>query len=70
MNTQYPDHAYKTKRDWLKDVRARWKVLRKEIQYNEESVRYGCVYYPQEVFAWIQEFKKMDRLMQEYYKNT
>jgi len=66
----YPTHAYKTKREWSRDVRKRWCKLRSNIKISSNSVRGGCAYYPEDVYKWIDQFEKMDELMRDYYKNA
>lgn len=69
-NTNYPNYAFKNKKLWLRDVRKRWAAIRKFIRHNNESVVMGCVFYPDEVYDWIQQFDKMDAKMKDYYKNV
>ena len=65
----YPDHAFENKKEWLRNVRKRWTQFRK---YNnqENNVKAGCYYYPEEVYEWLNKFEKMDKLMKYYYRNT
>lgn len=66
----YPNHAFGRKKEWLRDVRKRWVEFRKKHINQENSVRSGCVYYPDEVYRWLNQFDKMDELMKDYYKNA
>ena len=66
----YPDFAFKRKKLWLRDVRKRWSGFRSDWNRNENCVTTGCAYYPPEVWKWLCEFEKMDKLMREYYKNA
>jgi phage pi2 protein 07 len=66
----YPDFAYPTKRDWLRDVRKRWTSFRRVVKSDDIRIYCGCAYYPKEVFEWLNQFKKMDKLMKEHYKNA
>jgi len=43
-NKNYPNHAFKSKKLWLRDVRKRWAAIRKFIQHNNESIRMGLLY--------------------------
>ena len=64
----YPDHAYGTRREWLKRVRDKWNCFRKS--FHKTEVITGCAYYPDEVYNWLIQFEKMNKLMKEYYKNA
>lgn len=65
---------FRTKKLWLRDVRRRWVQFRKLLNDRNESPWYGCSYYPPEVRAFlyeiVNEFKEIDRLMCEYYKEA
>ena len=62
----YPHWAYPLKKIWLRIVRARWKRFRSA----HSDIRTGCIYYPDEVYDWLGQFDKMDKLMKDYYKNA
>ncbi len=62
----YPYWNYPLKKLWLRAVRMRWRRYR-SAQYD---IRTGCVYFPDEVYDWLQKFDEMDKLMKDYYKNA
>ena len=73
MMKNYPTHAYKSKKLWLRNVRKRWVLFRRYWRNTgnwDESIWCGCLYYPKEVYEWLNQFEKMDKLMREHYKNA
>ena len=64
----YPYWDFKTKRDWLIHVRSKW--VRFRNIFNRGDISTGSVYYPEEVYQWLNKFHKMDKIMKEYYKNA
>ena len=64
----YPDWNFKTKKEWLRNVRKRWTIFRKIL--NHGNICDGCAYYPVEVYKWLDRFEEMDKIMKEYYKNA
>ena len=65
---KYPDWDFKSKNEWLRDVRKRWCAFRKIIILG--NICSGCAYYPDEVYEWLNKFDEMDKKMKEYYKNA
>lgn len=61
---KWPHWAHKSKRDWKRDSRKRWVALRKAV----DIARLGCAYYPPEAYDFIQNFKKADKEMRNFYK--
>ena len=66
----YPDFIFNRKKIWLRDVRKRWTLFRKMFCDNDNSVWTGCVYYPEDVHKWLNQFERMDKIMRDYYKNA
>ena len=64
----YPDWDFKTRQEWLRNVRKNWSSFRKS--FNHHKIMYGSAYYPEEVYQWLNEFYKMDKKMKEYYRNA
>jgi len=69
MKSRYPKHAFQTKRLWLQTVRKRWIILRNTFRAGD-SIMLGSAYYPKDVYKWLRDFEKMDKIMKEYYKNA
>lgn len=71
---RFPNWQHKTNRDWLKNVRKRWKAFRLFYRFGESNIMTGSAYYPKEVYEWLvktqNEFEKMDEIMKQYYKNA
>jgi len=70
----YPVSVYKNKKSWLRDVRKKWIRFRKHWwkarDWGDKSIWCGRAYYPPEVYKWLDQFGKMDKLMREYYKKA
>lgn len=60
----WPHWAYKSKRDWKRDVRKRWVQYRNAINI----VRFGCSYYP--VKLNLDQFKENDEIMKKWFKKA
>jgi hypothetical protein len=68
MKSNYPYWNFITRRRWLSNVHMRWSIFRK--YYNHSDITTGCAYYPDEVYEWLNQFEKMDKLMKDFYKNA
>jgi len=64
----YPHWNYPLRKLWLRMVRGRWSKFRSA--YKNSEIRSGCVYYPDKVYNWLNQFDEMDKLMKDYYKNA
>jgi hypothetical protein len=64
-NEPWPHWAFKTKREWKKDVRKRWTAFKKAYK----DIRVGCYYYPTDFVKNI-SIDNADRLMKDWYRKA